>query len=78
VRIRLNLARLLRRRGDHDGARAHLHHAAAADPSHDGVQIEIAADLRDRQAFDEARRILEAILERDPGSIKVWKQIGTL
>jgi tetratricopeptide (TPR) repeat protein len=78
VRIRLNLARLLRRRGDHDGARAHLDHAAAADPSHDGVQIEIAADLRDRQAFDEARRMLEAILKRDPDSIKVWRQIGTL
>jgi cytochrome c-type biogenesis protein CcmH len=42
------------------------------------VQIEIAADLRDRQAFDEARRMLEAILKRDPDSIKVWRQIGTL
>jgi thioredoxin-like negative regulator of GroEL len=58
----MSLARLLRRRGDPDGARPFLDQAAAADPSHEGAQIEIAADLRDRQEFDAARRVLDELL----------------
>jgi tetratricopeptide (TPR) repeat protein len=69
---------LRRKRSDHAGAAEAFEAAAAIEPNHVGLRLEWARELRALDRFDEADRILTALLDGDPRSFGALIEQGHL
>jgi tetratricopeptide (TPR) repeat protein len=62
----VGLGHTARKRNDRTASLAHFEAAAAADPNHVPVRLEVASDLRELGRLDEAAAVLHSIIERQP------------
>jgi tetratricopeptide (TPR) repeat protein len=72
----IGVARCARKRGDHAASFACLEAAAAANPTHAGLRLECAADLRALRRLDEAEAIYRAVIEIDPRNVPARLGLG--
>jgi tetratricopeptide (TPR) repeat protein len=74
----IGLGHLKRRQGDRLASLAAFEAAAAIDPNHNGVQLEIANDLRELGRLGDAEAILQRLIARDPNNTSPLIGLGHL
>ena len=72
----IGLAHCARRRGDRETSLARFAAAAARDPGHVGVRLELALDYRELGRLDQAEAIYADLLVAAPGSIQPLLGLG--
>ena len=73
-----NLGVLANHRGDFEQALDHFRKVYVADPDDPFVGYEYAETLRKSDRNDEARQVLEKVVERDPGFVSAFYSLGMI
>jgi tetratricopeptide (TPR) repeat protein len=74
----IGASRCARRRGDRAASLAYYDAAAEMHPTHIGVQMERAADLRALNRLDEAEAVYRSVIGFAPGNMQARLGLGTL
>src|SRR5262245_39062226 len=69
-------AQRARERGDRAAALAAFEAAAALRPSHVGIRVEIACELRSLACLDQAEAILRGVLDAEPQNFAALAELG--
>jgi tetratricopeptide (TPR) repeat protein len=78
VSAHIGRGHVARKRGDRAASLASFRAAAAADPNHLGVKLELAGELKDRGLHQEATSVIDAALRLEPENVHARMQRGYL
>jgi tetratricopeptide (TPR) repeat protein len=70
LEARVGMALIKRRQGNRKGALAEFEIAVKLNPTHPGIKLEIANDLRELGRLDQAEAVVNAVLAEDPNNFE--------